>query len=57
MSENTDAGLDFPALCRKKVTIAFNGGRLTSDAGVLMLGQIEGTRRQAENSGLRRGRL
>jgi Transposase DDE domain group 1 len=41
MSENTDAGFDFPALCRKKVTIAFDGGRLTSDAGVLMLGQIE----------------
>ena len=41
MSEHTDAQFDFPAVCRKKVTAAFDGGRLTSDGGVLLLGQIE----------------
>ena len=41
MSEHTDAQFDFPAICRKKVTAAFDGGRLTSDAGALLLGQIE----------------
>ena len=41
MSEHTDAQFDFPAICRKKVTAAFDGGRLTSDAGVLLLGRIE----------------
>src|SRR6516225_11931481 len=41
MSENNEAELRFPAVCRKKVTAAFDGGRLTSDGGVLLLGQIE----------------
>ena len=41
MSKNTEAGFDFPALCRKKVTAAFDAGRLTSDGGVLLLAQIE----------------
>jgi hypothetical protein len=27
----------FPAICRKKITAAFDGGRLTSDAGVMLL--------------------
>ncbi|MET3471815.1 hypothetical protein ABIC78_002343, partial [Novosphingobium sp. 1529] len=27
----------FPAVARKKVTAAFDGGRLTSDGGVLLL--------------------
>ena len=31
----------FPAICRKKVTAAFDGGRLTSDGGVLLLAQAE----------------
>jgi hypothetical protein len=30
-----------PAVCRKKVTAAFDGGRLTSDGGVLLLAQAE----------------
>jgi len=29
---------DFPAIGRKKLTAAFDGGRLTSDGGVLLLG-------------------
>ena len=40
MSENTDVQFDFPAVCRKKVTAAFDAGRLTSDVGVLLLAQI-----------------
>ena len=31
----------FPAVARKKVTAAFDGGRLTSDGGVLLLAQAE----------------
>jgi hypothetical protein len=31
----------FPAVCGKPVHVAFDGGRLTSDGGVLLLGQIE----------------
>ena len=31
----------FPALCGKPVHVAFDGGRLTSDGGVVLLGQIE----------------
>jgi hypothetical protein len=31
----------FPAVCGKPVQLAFDGGRLTSDAGVLVLAQIE----------------
>jgi hypothetical protein len=31
----------FPAVHRKKVAAAFDGGRLTSDGGVLLLAQAE----------------
>ena len=31
----------FPAIERKKVVAAFDGGRLTSDGGVLLLGAVE----------------
>ena len=48
MSENTNVQFEFPAVCRKKVTAAFDGGRLTSDAGVLLLAQIERQLRLAE---------
>jgi hypothetical protein len=33
--------ISFPAVGRKKVTAAFDGGRLTSDGGVLLLAQAE----------------
>ncbi|QDK31513.1 IS1380 family transposase [Sphingomonas sp. IC081] len=33
--------ISFPALVRKKVTAAFDGGRITSDGGVLLLAQAE----------------
>jgi hypothetical protein len=41
MSDDTVVPFNFPAVCRKKVTAAFDGGLLTSDGGVLLLAQIE----------------
>ena len=41
MAEDSVAGFRFPAVCRKKVTAAFDGGLLTSDGGVLLLAQAE----------------
>jgi hypothetical protein len=41
MSDDTVLPFNFPAVCRKKVTAAFDGGLLTSDGGVLLLAQIE----------------
>jgi hypothetical protein len=34
MLDDTTAAFSFPAVERKKVTAAFDGGRLTSDGGV-----------------------
>ena len=44
-TENIDSApvISFPAIHRKKVTAAFDGGRLTSDRGVLLLAQAERT--------------
>ena len=41
MSEDTLLAFDFPAVGRKKVTAAFDGGRMTSDGGVLLLAAAE----------------
>ena len=41
MVDDSVSGFGFPAICRKKVTAAFDGGRLTSDGGVLLLAQAE----------------
>jgi hypothetical protein len=38
MTDNTILPFCFPAVARKKITAAFDGGRLTSDGGVLLLG-------------------
>ena len=42
-AENIDSAplISFPAIHRKKVTAAFDGGRLTSDGGVLLLAPAE----------------
>jgi hypothetical protein len=40
-SDDSVAQIRFPAVGRKKVTAAFDGGRLTSDGGVLLLAQAE----------------
>ncbi len=41
MDNDSAPRFSFPAICRKKVTAAFDGGRLTSDGGVLLLAQAE----------------
>ena len=41
MSDDTILPFSFPAVGRKKVTAAFDGGRLTSDGGVMLLGVAE----------------
>jgi hypothetical protein len=41
MSDDTFAPFGFPAVGRKKVGAAFDGGRITSDAGVMLLGAAE----------------
>ena len=40
-SEGNATSFSFPAVHRKKVTAAFDGGRITSDGGVLLLAQAE----------------
>ena len=37
MTDNTILPFCFPAVARKKITAAFDGGRLTSDGGVMLL--------------------
>ena len=41
MVDDTVPSFDFPAVGRKKVTAAFDGGRLTSDSGVMLLSLAE----------------
>src|SRR6476469_4555043 len=41
MSDDTILPFGFPGVDRKKLIAAFNGGRITSDGGVLLLGMME----------------
>jgi hypothetical protein len=41
MPDDTVLPFCFPAVGRKKLTAAFDGGRLTSDGGVMLLGVVE----------------
>jgi len=41
MPDDTAATFLFPAVGRKKITAAFDGGRLSSDGGVMLLAQAE----------------
>ncbi|HWL74340.1 MAG TPA: transposase, partial [Burkholderiaceae bacterium] len=41
MTENTPPPFSLPSVRRKKVTAAFDGGRITSDGGVLLLSALE----------------
>jgi Transposase DDE domain group 1 len=41
MTDDSQLRFSFPAIFRKKVTAAFDGGRLTSDGGVLLLAGAE----------------
>jgi len=45
MDEDIPLPFDLPAVARKKVSAAFDGRRITSDGGVMLLAQAE--RRQA----------
>ena len=41
MPDDTTVPFGFPAVGRKKLIAAFDGGRITSDGGVLLLGAVE----------------
>ena len=41
MIEDTPLPFDLPSVMRKKVSVAFDGGLLSSDAGVLLLREVE----------------
>ena len=41
MSDDSLLPFDFPAVEGKKVIAAFDGGRITSDGGVMLLGVVE----------------
>jgi hypothetical protein len=41
MDEDIPLPFDLPALVRKKVSTAFDGGRIISDGGVMLLAQAE----------------
>src|SRR5258708_31178646 len=41
MTENNLLPFCFPAVCRKKITAAFDGGRISSDGGVILLAQAD----------------
>jgi hypothetical protein len=41
MSDDTIEPFGFPAIARKKLSAAFDGGRLTSDGGVMLLAAAE----------------
>jgi Transposase DDE domain group 1 len=41
MVEDNLLPFSFPAVERKKVTAAFDGGRITSDGGVMLLAEVE----------------
>ena len=41
MTENTPLPFDLPAVHRKKITVDFNGGNQSSNAGLLLLREAE----------------
>ena len=41
MYDDTIESFGFPAVQRKKITAAFDGGRITSDGGVMLLAAAE----------------
>src|ERR1700680_2743019 len=41
MDDDIALPFDLPAVARKKVSAAFDGGRITSDGGVMLLAQAE----------------
>jgi hypothetical protein len=41
MSEDSGTAFDLPSVCRKKLSVSFDGGQLSSNAGVLLLRGVE----------------
>lgn len=41
MDQDTDLPFDLPSVSRKKITAAFDGGRISSDGGVMLLSSAE----------------
>src|SRR5258707_14996235 len=41
MSKDTLLPFDLPSVARKKLSVGFDGGQLSSDAGVLLLRSVE----------------
>ena len=41
MSNDNALPFDLPSVCRKKLGVGFDGGQLSSDAGVLLLRDVE----------------
>ena len=41
MTDDTPLPFDLPAVCRKKLTVDFNGGTQSSDGGLLLLRAAE----------------
>ena len=48
MMDDTTPAFSFPAVAREKVTAAFDGGKITSDGGVMLLSLAERRLRLAE---------
>ena len=48
MTDDRPLAFTLPAVSRKKVTAAFDGGRLSSDSGVMLLGLAERGRGPAQ---------
>ena len=40
MSNDNALPFDLPSVCRKKSSVGFDGGQLSSDAGVLLLSSL-----------------
>src|SRR5436190_8345260 len=51
MTDDSQLSFTLPTVSRKKVTAAFDGGRLSSDAGVMLLALAERRRKVAETPG------
>ena len=48
MTNDNQLSFNLPSVSRKKVTAAFDGGRLSSDAGVMLLALAERCRKVAD---------
>jgi len=48
MTDDTLLPFSFPTVCAKKITAAFDGGRITSDGGVMLLAAAERRQRLAD---------